>query len=267
MIKIMSSLLIITTESDISEPLFYTPQTRDLATCTTIQYKDSLTDIDSALKNNPSYIYLRDPFTGVASEKQIQKAVNYVLKNRKKSAFIDNISSFQDILFEDKFNQYQTFQDLMPETYILSEYNQEEEGIWIIKKRISSRARDVHFTRKRVAQAEYENYIVQRIIPVNKEYRIIGVGDVLLDQVLVKTPKTPTSKVKVVGHEHLSHDLKEFALECMNRLNYDLFGLDIVQSTNGTYHLLEVNRSPQFSSYYAQVGINPAESLLKHICG
>lgn len=59
--------------------------------------------------------------------------------------------------------------------------------------------------------------------------------------------------------------LGALALRSAKAVGADFAGVDILPATNGSYHVLEVNSTPDMSFFYEQTGINPAQEILKHL--
>ena len=148
----------------------------------------------------------------------------------------------------------------MPNTVLLQQ-GMDVEGM-IIKERISSRARGIHFEMPKVEASEMRNYVVQPRLPITTEYRVYAIGNTILSKATVKTTKSESSKVKVKEAISTPDSLCEYAKAVIALTpKIDLLGLDICQLTDDSYTLLEANKSPQFLRYSQLTEINLFEEL------
>jgi hypothetical protein len=260
----MKDFLLCTTAADKSAELFTDPCLNRGYTLDVLQYDYPL-DRGSIVLKKYDIVYFRDPYNvGTYSREKINNTIQAIVESNISAYFIDTIRSIEDINIEDKWIQYEKFTPFMPSTKLLLFESDFIEGKHIIKKRISSRARDVHFEMK----SEYlgDEYIFQEILPIKTEYRVYIVNNKILEFISVKTTKSPSSKVKVADIVKITPQLKSYVAKIGVYLNkLDLYGLDIALLDDGTYRLIEVNRSPQFSKYYALSGVNIADELLQAV--
>lgn len=248
----MTKLLIVTTPNDLSIDSFL-----DISGVETevIYYGDdmqSLTDVD--------LVYFRDPFVVQYDIGSIERTVREVARAGAYS--IDHIKSIDDLFFEDKWKQYLRLSSYMPNTRLLSD-GVDAQGV-IIKKRISSRAKAIMFDTSEV-EGDFEDYIIQDMMEIHKEYRVYCVAGNIIDTVSVKTSKTKTQKVKVDHIEPLPSDVGYLCSDIMRAIpELDFVGIDLARTPEGL-RLIEVNRAPQFKKFSELTGVNLAEILARAV--
>lgn len=252
-------LLIIGPDDDISIDLFLSAG-QGRMDITSALYTDSLSP-----DKTWDFIYIRGPFINADYYRQdIRDSIENILQTNKQAYVLDGIHSFSDLLMEDKWRQYELFKDIMPETELL-DLNGDLKGK-IIKKRISGRSRDIHFDPLELKDGvKPQDYIVQRRLDVEVEYRAFMVGGRLELPLEIKSTKSETGKTKVIGMQpDTPSEVAEICQKVASKLNYDFMGLDIAKTGEG-YSLIEVNRSPQFMNFYKWNSINLAEKLIDYL--
>ena len=262
------SMLFVTTAADISSDLFFDPEAAKRIDVVLARYSDTETALRQLLGMQKfDFIYLRDPFNeGQYSLEMIEKSVRLIAEAQPQARFIDQAKTIEDLLFEDKFAQYQLLQGFMPETELLREPSQFEPGKNIIKKRISARARDIAFA----YDPTYANgdYIVQLLLSIQTEYRVYSIGGEVIKKGSVKSSKQTDTKVKVIAVVDIPENVRIFANSIIKRMpQIDLVGFDIAETTEGALMLIEANRSCQFSTFTKLSGINLAKILVDKLLG
>lgn len=206
--------------------------------------------------------YVRDPFN--AEVEQIHEKLEKIFEIIPKEKFLDNTFGISDVFFEDKWLQYQDFQDFIPETKILEKISDIDNPDYITKKRISSRAKGILFSSDKFQKDDkLEDYIWQKKYNILKEYRIYIVNWEIIKQASIKSSKTANSSVKIIDNITISEKLENFIKNFKNKIPYGLVGLDIAECENNEFKLIEINRSPQFVAYHRETSINIAEKFLK----
>ena len=125
---------ILTTKSDQSLGFFVSKNT-------TIAYFE---DTDAVLKNLLhaqvfDVVYIRDPFnTGDYSLDNISRKIALVRTLQPHARHVDNVTSLEDVLFEDKWKQYEMLGQFMAPTILASDVVFVE-GKNIAKKRVFAR--------------------------------------------------------------------------------------------------------------------------------
>src|SRR5437879_605780 len=109
----MKKMLLITTEEDLSRELFEKPEVTSLIHLEYILYSDEFNFIEQKLQATTcDFIYLHDPFNApLYAEERIKHVVDLVLIHKKEAYIIDHISSYKDMLLEDKWVQYKLFSE------------------------------------------------------------------------------------------------------------------------------------------------------------
>ena len=202
-------------------------------------------------------VYFRDPFNELTYNlEDIGLVVSNVTRLHEDAYFVDGCRSLDDLLFEDKWRQYQKLHMLMPHTELLSESLKTDSKI--IKQRISSRARGIYFDTDEIPHNAFDQYLIQPRLDIAVEYRVYVVCDGgVLPKVSVKSTKSEKQAVKVLDVVDMSSKLEAFCHKVIEQLpGMDFIGLDIAELSNGDLVLIEVNRSPQFSRYDELLGTN-----------
>jgi len=83
----------------------------------------------------------------------------------------------------------------------------------------------------------------------------------IIPYVSLKESTTENSRPHIYGFETINNDLLIFCQKIQKIIPYDFIGLDVAKTKSG-YTLIEANRSPQFTGYFRETGINIAEQLL-----
>jgi hypothetical protein len=257
-------MLIVTTAKDFSLELFQNQESSDLIKPSVV-YFDNIDE--KVIEQNYDYLYFRDPFNDPSiSELAAQETTKEVLEKVRAAYSIDGIASYDDLLFEDKWRQYQLFGELMPRTKPLDSLDEVDFDKELIKKRTSSRSRDIVFTKAAFPIGNnLSDYIVQTLLGIEVEYRVFVIGGKIIHPLLIKTSKTPDQKTKVTGTEDLIDPRIEDISNRVHRVTgFDLMGLDIAK-VGQNFWLIEVNRSCQFKSFDRETGQNPATLLNKYL--
>jgi hypothetical protein len=261
-----SNILIVSTAADFSLELFYKSECQKLINPVTINYNASDEEVETLLKYDFDFVYFRDPFNDNSINQKTARAnTDKILKHYQSAYKVDGISKYEDMLFEDKWTQYQLFKELMPETRLLRSLDIAP-GTFV-KKRISARTKGIIFQNSDFySNATPEDYLVQSKLEIDAEYRVFLVGGEIVMPLAQKTSKkSKESKVKLVRTEtNLPLEMKEICETVYKRTNFDFIGLDIA-CTKGRYCLLEANRSPQFKGYSRLTQQNLAKTLENHL--
>lgn len=258
----MKKILICLTYQDRSAPLFLTGAIKEMMQINFLLYEESEDYIDKYLKSEDyDYIYLRYPFNGSnLSLSDVKARLDIIIKNKREAYLVDNLKSVKGVLFEDKWRQYQSLSDFMPETKVLQSDDQIDFDRYLIKKRISTRGEQVLFELPN--DIVHEDYIVQKIINVEKEFRVYSIFNKIIDQVVIRSPKTSQTKIKVLHVEKITQDLHDYVAQIDKKIDYDFTGYDIALDKNGKYYLIEVNRSCLFGGVFRETKVNLAENFI-----
>ena len=264
-------MLVITTDKDLSVNEFKTA-----AEMLKYEIHVSLYGENVQHVNNFDRIYLRDPFnTGDCNEARIRELLSNLVRDYPSARYIDECSTYEGLLIEDKWRQFELLSDFMPKTLLINNISDESEindaklrlGVRgkssvIAKARISTRSRDVVLA-KSDTKPEL-SYILQQRLNLVKEWRVYGVNGEILPTAAVRTSKTNGVKVRTKGVEELPTNLIGFAEDVYARIpQMDLVGFDIAITNDNKPVLLEINRSPQFKQYNQATGTNLANKFMK----
>lgn len=261
----MKKILIITTINDLSIALFLTQRIQKIITVDFCFFHEHKDEIEEKIQSSEyDFIYIRDPFTYAYNEADITDKINMILKNRKDAYFVDKIESTDDVFFEDKYIQYTLFSAFMPSTKILQSVGELNNQDFIVKKRISSRGKGIIFDPKDLFNQDLSEYIIQKRIQIDKEYRVYVLFHKIITLAAVKSSKTETKKIKVIDSEEISLHLRQFVENIIKDNTFDFIGLDIGIS-NGKPYLIEINRSCLFNEYFSMTGVNLAEDFIEEL--
>lgn len=256
----MKKILIVTTNKDSSLPNLRAAALRMDFQVEAVYYDDPLNELTLVAENTQfDYVYFRDPFNvGTFATDVIRRAVAKIYQLQPTAQYIDNTKTYDDILIEDKWLQYQRLSQFMPHTELLLAAEQFKDGRHIAKERLSSRARGIVFTKAAIKPSA--DYVIQELQDVQCEYRVYGVHDRIVPMAALRSSKTADSKVKLTSVERLPDHLQNFAETVYHQLpELQLIGLDIIETVSGQVYLIEVNRSCQFSRYQQESGTNVAQ--------
>jgi hypothetical protein len=256
-------ILLVTPEDDLSIDLFFSEECKNKMLAKSVPHRNGPITVSEGW----DFIYVRGPFVQADFDNpEVKGYIEDTLRLRGNAYSLDGISTFSDILLEDKWSQYQIFADLMPQTALVNSFENLSLENHLIKKRISGRSRDIHFDiADLLGHVNPADYIIQERLDIQTEYRAFMIGDELVLPLEVKTSKAENSKTTVIGAEpRAPKELKEICRQVSAKLKFDFMGLDIAKTRAG-YYLIEVNRSPQFVNFYQHNSKNLAENLFTHL--
>ncbi len=254
----MKKLLIVTTSNDLSLPLFFLSKNENLA-IEVLLYEDSHKKFQMLENKIASfeYVYFRDPFNTPLTkgwEEKTKPLLGLVKKNSIKS--IDNIYEIKDFFIEDKWQQHLLLKEFMATTDILTSRSLFDPNKQFVKKRISSRSRDILFDISSIQN--HEEYIIQEKLEIEEEYRVFSLFNKIISPAVYKSSKTLNTKVQIdrTKTKEVDNNLERFINQILERINLDFIGFDIALTKSGEYRLIEVNRSPQFKAYFETTNQN-----------
>ena len=250
----MYSKLLVTTKNDLSVNYFSNWDIIYLEDCSSV-------DVDIPIYKK---VYLRDPFNNPTVYTPDGSVIDAILHKSNADYYIDRVDTFvRAKKLEDKYLQYKTYGNLMPETYLATK-KEFVEGEYIIKPRISQRAKNIIFTKEELIKKYPKiknDLIIQKRMDIKEELRVYIVRGAVLSVACVKTSKA-SGRVKVVGERTLKRNEVEFALQCYSKnKKLDFIGLDVAILDDLSLKLIEVNRSPQFTRYVEFAHTNPIKLL------
>ncbi|MES2630814.1 MAG: hypothetical protein V4611_02565 [Patescibacteria group bacterium] len=213
-------------------------------------------------------LYIRSHFGQLSTLPQNYRAeINNLVQRLKQTnsniKFIDDADSVDKILaFEDKWLQYKTFGDVMPNTQLLDDsLNIVNFNKPIFKKRLSSRGTGITWDVALVTQPA-EDWIAQESIGIAEELRVYIIRGNVYPVGAVRRSMTSEHKTEAVSSRELTQEEIDFAVRISNQNSVmDFVGLDIARAKDGQLHLMEVNRSPGFAAFEKLSGVNLASIL------
>ncbi len=260
----MQKMLLITNIDDLSLSLYVTQSMQKKVSVDFYFFDENISDLkQKLLLNTYDYIYFGYPFR-VLTKKEINSLLKTVLANKKEAYIIDNLKTIDDIYFEDKWHQYQIFSAFMPKTQLLQLTTDSDNEMYITKERISGRAEGIFFNSHDLDTTHLKKYIIQDKMNIKKEYRIYVICNNILPEATVKSPKTATTAVKIMGIETLSPEIIMFTQKILKKNTFDFIGLDLAITESGL-HLIEINRACLFNGYFKHTNINVMELLMDEL--
>jgi len=111
-------------------------------------------------------------------------------------------------------------------------------------------------------------YVQKYINKPQRDIRVIVVGNQVLGSIyrINKTSwKTNVAQGSLTQVLIPDQDLEELALKTVKALKLDYAGIDIVEDTDGSYKVIEVNASPLWKGFYEATHINPAKYIVEYL--
>jgi len=259
-------ILIVTTLKDFSVPFFMTSGVlKKISVSFLFLHEDTESILQILDSERYDFIYVRYPYNELRIDpSEIPRKIQLVFDNARGAAMIDGLRSYDDILFEDKWRQYELLSEFMPVTRILTDPDDLSGGGVLAKKRISSRAAGIAFSPEDLSGENPSEYILQDMLSIQEEYRVYALFREIYEPAITRTSKRPDSKVRISGSTPMSDALRVFATDIAKRISFDFIGLDIAWDGD-RYALLEVNRSCLFEGYYRETGVNLAEVFMDRL--
>ena len=111
-------------------------------------------------------------------------------------------------------------------------------------------------------------YVQRYINKPERDIRIIVVGNQVLGSVYrINRSSWKTNVAQGALTQVLVPDqyLEEIAIKAVKTLKLDYAGIDIVEDTDGSYKVIEVNASPLWKGFYEATHINPAKYIVEYL--
>lgn len=227
-------------------------------------------DKNPTLENMKHYesMYIRSHFGQQSTlpqnfRNEIEQLIERARRENPTIRFIDTADTVDKIVsFEDKWFQYETFSDFMPNTRILTDIaGNDDFNHPIYKQRLSSRGNGVTWDVRDITDLA-DNWIIQESLDIKEELRIYLINGDVYPVGAVRQSKNTEQSTQAVDSRELTEDEIRFASEVgKKRTNMDIVGLDVVRTIEGILYLLEVNRSPGFGAFEKLTGVNLADIL------
>lgn len=111
-------------------------------------------------------------------------------------------------------------------------------------------------------------YVQKYINKPERDIRVIVVGNQILGSIYrinKSSWKTNVAQGALTQVLIPDQDLEEIAFKTVKALKLDYAGIDIVEDTDGSYKVIEVNASPLWKGFYEATHINPAKYIVEHL--
>lgn len=227
-------------------------------------------DKEAVPNNIPFYetLYIRSHFGQATTLPQVFHSEIEDIVRRARNAnpgikFIDNTSTVEQILtIEDKWHQYEIFNEFMPKTQLLTD----ELGINgferpVFKNRLSSHGNGVTWNREEVTNP-INDWLVQESLDITEELRIYIIRGEVYKTAAIRQSKTSNQSTQAVDTRELIQEEIDFSLKVAQKAhNMDIIGLDIARTSDGKLYLMEANRSPGFGVFNKLTSVNLAAIL------
>ncbi len=267
----MVQLVLVTFNADNSLPMIFSEKILS-------KYDLNILNIDNSLPflieksskirqtNKQKLFYFREPMYYDRYNEKL-KAIFSNLGVIKES--VDGIQSYSDFHISDKWVQYKLLgESFFPLTTNQFDEIRSEKSNYLAKKKISGRSKDIILEiDESNLPSNIEDYIFQKKVEIKEEYRLYLCNNYIEPKVSLRASYKGEG-VRVIGVCQISEELLSYAQLVINKLSKagylnttHLYGLDFVLSKANNFHLLEINRSPQFSVSYQQTAINFFETL------
>lgn len=222
------------------------------------------------------FCILRDPYnTGVDFSKYLVYMKGFF--NKKNLLDFDTLNNFP--LYEDKLFQKKFFSSHNMEMakfyHFLDVKDLNVMFPLIIKKRISSRGKEVFLVHSKVSAEEFfedrdiRDYIFEEYVPIKKDYRVVVIGDKIIGGISrkVNIHKGRLKRIGVKGDVKVSvpDDIRMLVLKILKLIKCDFAGIDIFLGEDENLYFGECNVSPQFTSFEKITKINVAGLLMEFI--
>jgi len=221
-------------------------------------------DKDPLPKIMPSYdtLYLRSHFAQPETLPQnfrleIEDLVQRAKLENPSLKFVDGMDNVDALLaFEDKWQQYKTFRDLMPMTKLFNDRSVSAFQRPVFKKRLSSRGTGVTWDLEKVS-GPFDDWLAQESLDIMQELRVYVICGEVYSIGVVRQSKTAHQKTQAVDFRALTKDEIEFSSQVSRRApGLDFIGLDVARTADGMLYLMEVNRSPGFAAFDRLTSVN-----------
>lgn len=141
----------------------------------------------------------------------------------------------------------------------------------VIKPQASTRARGVIIAKSMAHLLHYprkyqeHGIILQELIEPKYEYRVLIVGGKSLGAVR-KTSNIFYRKHNENVFEYVrDRQVEQFTERAVKHLSGDIYGVDVLETQDGKFHILEANRNPSFVNFKRKSGIN-VEAKIVEFC-
>lgn len=167
---------------------------------------------------------------------------------------------------------------LQPETFYMNNFNLCKNLLdnisfpIIVKPIFGEQGNDIHKFNDKKTVCEFfkknsGNYLLQKYLPIEADYRVFIVGDKVLGAIKRFVIKGDYRSNASLGAEaekiSVSVEMKELALRAKKAVGLEIVGVDIIKYGN-QWFVLEVNHTPQWQKFKEITDINPAEEIISY---
>lgn len=257
----MKNILIVAKLKDKTMSYYFSQRMKEIINIHILLYEEKESIIEKYLKENKfDYIYIRNPFQATLEMPEIRSKLKIVLENTKDAYIIDSIDSVEDIFSEDKWEQYKTFMDFMPETELFHDGVKFSPTKQLLKERISSLGKGIVFSSSDIAEGA--EYVIQEKVDIDTEYRVTHFFDKIISEAVIKSSKTEGTAIKAIDIVSVDNELEKYAKKVISKVKFDFIGMDIVRDKSGKLWLLEINRSCFVGGFYLHTKRNLMEEFM-----
>lgn len=112
-------------------------------------------------------------------------------------------------------------------------------------------------------------YVQRYIEKPGRDIRIFTVGhDILAAAYRIAAPgqwKTNVAQGAITEPARINEELREIALRVVDILSLEYAGIDVAESPNGGYYVLEANVAPLWEGLARATGVKPAKAIAEHV--
>lgn len=271
------NLLIATTKKDFSFNRLEEEAIRENFSVNKIFYEDMENLTDPNFFKKMDFCILRDPYnTGIDFSKHFFYIKNFFNENSLLDFnTLNKFPQYEDKLFQNEFFSKHGIK--MARFNHISDLKKIDEISFpcIIKKRISSRGKEVFLTKSKSSAKEFfknkniQDYLFEEYIPLEKDYRIMIIQDKIIDcvsrNINIHSGELKRIGVRVNSKSDIPEEIKKIALQIVKILDCDFAGIDIFVGKNKEIYFGECNLSPQFSSFEKATNTNIARTIMDFI--
>lgn len=271
------NLLIATTKKDISFNRLKEEATKKKISVKKILYEEIEILPKHDFFKKFDFCILRDPYnTGIDFSRQLSRMKTFFNRNNLLDFnTLNKFPNYENKLFQNIF--FSKHKIKMAKFYHILNLDELDNLKFplIIKKRISSRGKEVfltkskYYTEKIFENKDIKDYIFEEYIPLDKDYRIIIIDNKIIGSVSrninIHIGKLKKIGVKINVKTSIPDKIKKMALKISKLIECDFAGIDIFEGKDKKVYFGECNLSPQFTSFEKATKINVAGILMEFI--
>lgn len=215
-------------------------------------------------------ILLRDPYN---TGNNYDRYLKYLLLHYQKNILLDYKTMRTYPQYEDKLFQQILLEKnnilcpIMFDPLLIKDYPV------IVKKRISSRSKGNFIINSKEKLIEFnknnniKDYIIQELIKFKHDIRVLVLFKKIIGSVERNAIKRDdnTMSIKMKATFPLNKDQEKLVMEIAKIWEADFLGIDLLIDHHGNTYVIEVNLSPQYSSFERITGYEVAKLLRQRI--